>query len=534
MDRFGKVFEMFGGTLIRRPFTAAAFIFIAVAGVLMVFQANQLVLSPDEGIILDAAERMLGGKKLYMEFFGYMSPGSYWLQEFAFRCLGLTLRSGHVIVILDFALQCALVFWLIASSGHRKGAWAATVLFLFFEASNPGLLVPGHRWDSAALSLLSVALCLHGAIKERPGLWVAGGAIISFAAFCTPSIAELALITVLALLISGRRRFLLPYAAAAAVTAVCLLLAMQIHGYLSAFVQQMSWLAGNYSRVNVTPYGWPLGGYNAVIRTITAAPVLVWPLLSLSIMLPAVLPIISMVGWGAVWIWRCHAGKAPVSPFMEPYLLSCLAAYILSTQPRPDITHLTIVSPLGYVLVAILICRYLTPSVGLTVFSLVLPWGVLLQAQAVVTLAKADDVPSPAGILRVSPQEEPALRNLLSEVQPGHSLYVHPYLPLFYFVTQAANPTRYSYLAPGMMGSLEERAALQQLESSPPTWVLYLPLRTEDYLKVFPSAKETKLHYEAIESWIHANYTPLSVPLWVSGYELLARHPQADSTQAGF
>jgi hypothetical protein len=523
--------EIFGSALIRKPFTVAALIFTAVAGLLIVFHANHLVFSPDEGIVLDAAEQMLGGKKLYVDLYGNMSPGTFWLQEFVFWCLGLSLRAGRMIVILDFALQCALVFWLIAGAGYRNAAWAATVLFFLFEASNATLLVPGHRWDSAALSLLSVALCLHGASTERPGWWIAGGAIISFAAFCTPSIAELALITVLALIVSGRRRFLLPYVGAATGIALYLLLVMQIHGYLRAFAQQMSWLASNYSRVNVTPYGWPLGGYGALFRTIAATPVLVWPLVSLSIMLPAALPMISVLGWGAVWVRRWRVGATSAADFAVRYMLICLVGYVVSTQPRPDITHLTIVSPLGYVLVGILIGRYLKPAVGLIVFSLALPWGLLLIAQSGATLAKAADVPTPAGLLRVAPEEVPAVRKLLSEVRPGQSLYVHPYLPLFYFLTQTANPTRYPYLAPGMMGPPEERTALQELQSSAPVWVLYLPLRTEDYLKVFPSAKGINVHYEAIESWIRANYAPLSVPVWISGYELMARRAESPKSR---
>jgi hypothetical protein len=513
---------MSAAALIRRPITAAGLIFAAVAGLLLAYHANRLVFSPDEGIILDAAERMLGGKKLYVDFFGYMSPGSYWLQELVFRYLGLSLRAGRVMVILDFALQCALVFWLVAAAGHRITAWGATALFFCFEATNPGLLVPGHRWDSAALSLLSVTLCVHGAAKERRSLWIGGGALITVAGFCTPSIALLAAITVLAIVISGRNRFLLPYAGAVGGTGAFLLLVLQASGNLAAFVRQMSWLAGNYSRINVTPYGWPLGGYAALMHTITAAPVVVWPLLSLSIMLPAALPITSVLGWGAIWIWRKRTGAASATHFTEMYLLACLAGYILSTQPRPDITHLTIVSPVAYVLVAILIRRHLSPAAGVAVFALILPFGLMLAAQSAADVARTTSVRTPAGQLRLSPEEEPALRSLLREVRPGQSLYVHPYLPLFYFLTQTVNPTRYSYLAPGMMGVPEEREALRELALSPPAWVLYLPLREEDYLRVFPSAKGSNVHYEAIEAWIHANYAPMSTPVWVSGYELLA------------
>ena len=52
-----------------------------------------------------------------------MSPGSYWLQALVFRLLGVSLWTGRLIVIFDFALQCALVFWLaaqLASNGQRR------------------------------------------------------------------------------------------------------------------------------------------------------------------------------------------------------------------------------------------------------------------------------------------------------------------------------------------------------------------------------------------------------------------------------
>lgn len=114
--------QAFGTFLMGRPAAAAGLVFIAVAAVLSFFHGNRLIFSPDEGIILEEAQRMLAGNRLYVDFYGNMSPGSYWLQEFAFRCLGLTLRAGRLIVSLDFALQCAIVFWLIARAGYWKAA----------------------------------------------------------------------------------------------------------------------------------------------------------------------------------------------------------------------------------------------------------------------------------------------------------------------------------------------------------------------------------------------------------------------------
>jgi hypothetical protein len=96
-------------------------------------------------------------------------------------------------------------------------------------------------------------------------------------------------------------------------------------------------------------------------------------------------------------------------------------------------------------------------------------------------------------------------------------------LPLFYFLTQAANPTRYSYLGPGMMTAADQASALADLKRNPPDWVLYLPLDARTVQRVFPSAPVDSVHFAAIENWIDANYRPVNPPLEIEGYRLLAR-----------
>src|SRR5262245_58548513 len=99
----------------------------------------------DEGIILDAAARMLHGQTLYRDFFGYMSPGSYWLQEAAFSILGVSLKAGRVVVILDFAIECALLFWIVARLAGKRAGFVAVFLFFAFQATAPELLLAQHR-----------------------------------------------------------------------------------------------------------------------------------------------------------------------------------------------------------------------------------------------------------------------------------------------------------------------------------------------------------------------------------------------------
>ena len=95
--------------MIRRQNAIPAAIFLFVVAALLAMHGQRMILTNDEGIVLESAQRMAAGGRLYVDFFGYMSPGSYWLQALVFRLFGVAMWTGRLIVILDFALQCALV-----------------------------------------------------------------------------------------------------------------------------------------------------------------------------------------------------------------------------------------------------------------------------------------------------------------------------------------------------------------------------------------------------------------------------------------
>src|SRR5437899_12352039 len=91
----------------------AASIFISVFIALVWFYGTRMILTTnDEGICLEAAQRMLEGQKLYVAFFGYMSPGSYWAQELSFRLFGVTMLAARISVLLSLSFECAVVYWL--------------------------------------------------------------------------------------------------------------------------------------------------------------------------------------------------------------------------------------------------------------------------------------------------------------------------------------------------------------------------------------------------------------------------------------
>jgi 4-amino-4-deoxy-L-arabinose transferase-like glycosyltransferase len=252
-------------TRVERRFTTigagAALIFAVVSLGLLWLHGNRLVFNNDEGIILDAAARMLHGETLYRDFFGNMSPGSYWLQEVAFRLFGVSLRAGRLVVIFDFAVECALLFWLTARLAGKKAGFAAAVLFFAFQATTPEFLLAQHRMDSAALSLVSIALCLEGQRRRQAWYWVPAGVLIVGAAACTPTIAMLAPATLVWLLADRPlRRFLIPYICGLCAGSAAIVVVLAANDSILPFLDQMKWLGRNYSDLNIMPYGSIIGG----------------------------------------------------------------------------------------------------------------------------------------------------------------------------------------------------------------------------------------------------------------------------------
>src|SRR5579864_4538575 len=280
--------------------TIAAAIFLAVAALLLALHGQRMVLTNDEGIVLESAQRMAAGGRLYVDFFGYMSPGSYWLQALVFRLLGVALWTGRLIVILDFALQCALVYWLVSRLASWRAATAVTITFAGFQVADPAFLTAAHRWDSATFALLGLCLAvsafMNGGGRWR---WLASGAALAVAAWCTPSMAVVAVVVTLWLAASRERRGnLIPLLGGLVAIGVAGIVALASTGSLGAFFAQMAWLQRNYAASNVIPYGSVLGGYRNLFEGANGfAGFSIRGLLVACLALPAVLPPAAILLW---------------------------------------------------------------------------------------------------------------------------------------------------------------------------------------------------------------------------------------------
>lgn len=511
----------------RRRFTTAAAIFLGVAAVLLALHGQRLVLTNDEGIVLESARRMTAGERIYIDFFAIMSPGSYWLQALVFRVFGVGLWAGRLIVILDFALQCALVFWLTARLSSGRAATAVTLAFAGFQVADPAFLTSAHRWDSATFALAGLCLAISAIADDRPWKWIVSGAALAAAAWCTPSLGIVAIVVAVWMAASRkRRRSLTPLLAGATAVAVAGVAALLSTGSLGAFFGQMAWLRQNYSGVNVLPYGSIIGGYDALLAgSHGILETMIRLILIGCVALPAILPPLGILLGGFVL-------RKSEQRDVLLLLLPCVAALAVTAFPRADVMHLAFVAALPYVLVGTALANLLParPAGWLSIVAVLL--ATVFASNYLRGWRESSPVVSPAGTLQVATFQAPDVQRLTQQVHPGDSLFVYPYMPVLYFLTQGQNPTRYSYLQAGMMTRAQESETLKELQSRPPDWVLYMQLSREELLRVFPNGSDRDWRFVELESWLQKSYRPIEgPPVSVGGYRLWQRVPASQVSE---
>ena len=478
-------------------FRRAVVIFLCAAAILLVVHGNRLVLTNDEGILLEPGHHIANGAKPYTEFFAYMSPGSYWIQAALFRVFGFSYWVGRLPVIFDFSLQCGLMFWLAARYSSIRTAYAVVFLYAGFQFADPSVLTAQHRWDSGTLALLGICL----ALDSRKGRLLASGIVCAAAAWCTPSIALVGVVIFCWLVFYQRKNALAFVSGVGAVTMLVIVTLAQ-QGNLTAFVRQMLWLQKNYAQVNFMYYGEVMGGYGTLLEGAHGVESLFTYAMVACLALPAILPIAAVLLW--CFLVRKNAELRPIAAL----LVLSMAALIASVVPRADMMHLALIVALPAVLTAIAVARLFPLRVSaITAFTLV-PFALLFCFNGVSGLLKSRTIDSPAGSLRADAMLAAAEEELLKHVQPGQTLFVYPYMPVHYFITKAVNPTSFSFLAPGMMTEREEQQCLNQLRAHPPQWLLYMPLSRQEFLRVFPHAQSINNSFPALEAWLEQNYQP--------------------------
>lgn len=479
-----------------------------------------LLLNNDEGIYLDAGRRVAEGQAPYRDFFYLSGPGTPWIMGLSMKLFGTNLPAARLPLIFDLSLMAALIFWMTRRLAG-PGAVPAVAAFLFFgfSVAQPSVLLPNHRWDSGAMTLAAIVLAWTS--RERPRWYTSSlaGLACAAAVWTTPSLGLFALILALWHLLDRRMRSSArSFLAGGFFGLVSGVAVLYSQGALASMLDQLTWIGRNYAGANRMFYGEVIGGYGALVKGASGLEFAIVGAILFFFTLPAWLPILATAGW-ALHLRRSWPELEAIRVEIA-YLLACGAVLIAAQAPRLDLPHLMFASPVYYALAAALSARILK-GVPLAVCTAVFLLAAGTYAGfACLTRLKEQPVQTRAGRASMNPDEASVLAALESYVKPRDSLFVFPYMPVFYFALDGRNPTRYSFLQPGMSSPDDEASVLRDLQHDPPQWIVYMTLKPADYLRIWPSSDPSRLRMESIERFIADGYAPVTQ---VGPYSLLRR-----------
>lgn len=425
--------------------------------------ASRFVLISDEGNCLSIALRVARGEIPYRDFFVYIGPGYPLIGAIPLRLFGERMWAARLPVLIDLSAMTAVVFWLTVRLARetRAAIFAASIAafsFLAFLTADASRIGADHRLDASAAAIVAIALAVSLFDYPSRTRAAAVGALAALAAWITP---PLALVT-LVIAIAARRWFWSVVTGAVACSAIFVTW-LAAHGALRAAIDGLLWPTRHYSGANRVPYASVTGGYANLFRASGAGEWVVTILLLTCLTLPATLPFLTTVAWG----WRMRLRKEMRSTIV--FLIVSMAALILSTYPRPDLNHLTNVAALCYALAAAWIVITVPKRVAFGI-----AMGLLILAAADYGLAiqrRATDpsIQTRVGTLRGPREDLDALQFVTGRVGPTDRFFAFPYLPNFYFITGAKNPTRFSWMQPGMFTTDEDSPLKPKWSNRRPT-----------------------------------------------------------------
>ncbi len=467
----------------------ASAIFLLAVGYLWLFRRYTFI-EPDEGIILQGAQRILRGEVLYRDFFSFFTPGSYYFVALIFKIFGSSIIVARTALVLIGATFSVITYLLARRVCSRESS--LFVAGLVTATTLPYRFLVLHNWDST----LWACLALYSAVRlmESPGRrWAfAVGTFVSLTFLFEQSKgAGLGLGLGLGLLAAhwGWQRILRTDALIALVLGVAWPFVITFAYFaaqhsLGIMLADWFWPLRHYSLANHVPYGYQtwsdetrdaLFGPNSIwMRSVTAltlSPCFLVPLLPL--------PAAGILAYWIVQMCRREASRSKCNY----YVVTCAAliGLLLSVViGRADIVHFMYLLPLwGLVLAWIVDGRDIPGRIVHNAKPIITGFvaiAFLLFALVLLTRAVGAHVESATRRGQITlPERDNVLGYMQAHVEPGETILVYPYLPLYYYLTATFSPSRYEYFQPGMNTPEQAQGMLSQLAATRVRVVLFEP-----------------------------------------------------------
>lgn len=392
------------------------FIVVFTVIVLLLPFAHYMGWGGDEGIVLDGVSRIRRGDRLYIDFFEFYPPISFWVTAAFFHIAGPSFAAVRALAIGVIALIAGFTYLSCygASKSHVLSIWLALVWVVASqEIWTPQL---SHHWFTTLLSMVAAWTALRSA-EGAGGRWLA--VICGLAAGCAVGSTQTrgAFTGLAALVAYGRVRppidRMVLYVLAAVTPVLLMIVVLALMGVaVEAYRDIILFPARRYSTVQWVPFG---DGASLAVKYF-------YPVLFLG---------------GA---WLSIFSENGIRRNRQVYTAAAFAAAGLAgVFPRPDAVHLFYSLPLGLPFAALCLRRLLarTPTSVVVVIVVFAVWhagvtGRSFRWRALRALGVAK-VETPRGMAAFG---ESGVKELAEQLERyrGEQGLLYPYIPyLNYF-----------------------------------------------------------------------------------------------------
>jgi hypothetical protein len=391
----------------------------------------------DEGMFLRAAELMLGGKRLYADFFEFIPPGSFILTAAWFGMAGVSIGAARTLTVLTIVGIACFTF-LVCRRTSRNAPLSAILVTGWVMMSQWQWMQVSHHWFTTFFSMVAAWAALAGLDQPPPRSlrWpliagLAAGAAIMVMQTCGAWVA-LAAMTAFFNLRQNRAELVVYVSGILLVSASVIAFLIEQHALVAAFDDVVVYAATQYASIQYVPFG-------------SYASIFDWPLKFVFPITALLLLLVIARNWRAGLhdrqLWLCTA-------FALAGFLGCF--------PRPDIVHIGFTVPLALPLLALCGARLtllLRPTYRHAIATAII-LGLIPSAIAFASVARtalnARIVSTPRGNVAIPFNDGTSelIQNLAATPSQA-TFFFYPYMPMTPFLVAREHVSKYDIFVPG-------------------------------------------------------------------------------------
>jgi hypothetical protein len=430
----------------------------------------------DEGFLAYGTVRVMEGQIPNRDFVSLQPPLSFYVAAGVFKMFGTSLVSLRILGLSLYVLIPLLIF---AISRHfMNAAFSAGAALPAIILGIPYFLFgPLAVWQGITVTLAAIFVLLQAVTKQRAWLALPAGVLTSLSILLRHDQGVCCVLSIIALLIAIRcakeksispgtlgRIFVLWMAGAATIAMACTVFWWRRNALPEMFRQLVVFPLTVYGKTSSVAFP----HFDPQLSFAQNATVLLF-------FGPPVIEILASI----LIIRQIFRRKFGRRESFGAFLIAWSAFFYIQVLTRSDMNHILVTLPPVFILLAygasILFAQFHAKTAK--TFLVVIFGGAefcflwLVSPIALPDLSRCDEeLDLPRGGVRSEDGHYTAnvIRDLQQRVPPERSILCLPYLPMFYFLSERRNPTRWNYIWPGDQTTEDYHTLIRQAQADPP------------------------------------------------------------------